>query len=422
MRWINPFSTLFFDLKIAAKPSIMKAILRHPRKDPENGLFDDRENAQVFLPLLQALFPTDPITPDDFLLTCAKEYVNNYRQPILRFIGPHNFKKHEFELQKIVEETLDSWEEKSCGGKINATELSLVFTTHVISRLLLGHPGPYDTYLEIAYAIDYLNKYMMKKIWKQPLSTEDKAKYATSVDMIRQAITTSLNATEKPTLGSLVDFLREESQMSDLQVKTTLLVMYLGGSETAASLLNYLLWQLGQHPDYQEDLFRELKSGEGTLFENSQRSPSMDKLFAESIRLYTPAYVIGRQPAADLQCKVKNKQGEVLFAEKIKKSEGLLCGVTFAARDPLHYDKPDTFDPEHFQSDSKTLPWLPFGDGKHACPGQWLAKAEIVVLVASLVLRFKIESFPSQEIEQKGFMTLKPSEDVWVSLIPRKST
>lgn len=57
--------------------------------------------------------------------------------------------------------------------------------------------------------------------------------------------------------------------MSELQIKTTLLLMYLGGSETAASLLIYLLWQLGQHLHYQEKIFNELNEKEGTLFEKA---------------------------------------------------------------------------------------------------------------------------------------------------------
>ncbi len=417
MRWINQFSTLFFDMKIVSKPNLMKAILRQPRKDPVNGIFDDRENAQVFLPLLRDLYPSEEISCEDFLLTCSKGYINYYRQPILRFIGPNNIKNHQFELQKIVEETLSHLEE---AAPINSMEFSFTFTTHVISRLLLGHPGPVSTYKEIAYAIDYLNKYVMKRTWRQRISKSEKKKYLAALDVVRKAIETSLTSLEKPVLGSLIDTLREEKKMTELQIKTTLLLMYLGGSETAASLLNYLLWQLGQHLDYQEKIFQELKQGTGTLFEKANNSLCIDRLFNESIRLFTPAYVMGRQPAADLVCRVKNKQGELIFSEKIDKKEGLLCGATFAARDPLQFEKPDQFNPYRFQDSLKTLSWLPFGDGKHSCPGQWLAKNEVILFVAGLVQKYQVRSYPPKEIGQKGYMTLKPAEEVSLRLIPRK--
>lgn len=415
-RLLNRFSTLFFDMKIAAKPNIMKSILRQFRKDPKDGIFSDRENVQVFLPLLKDLYPGEEVTCDDFLLTCNKEYVHYYRHAILRFIGPQNIKNHESELQKIVEETLEIWGEANPEEKMNATELSFVFTTNVISRLLLGHPGPLKVYKEIAYAIDYLNKYVMKRTWRQKISDEDKATYNKSLEIIRAAIEVALNSTQKPVLGSLVDTLREEKKMTELQIKTTLLLMYLGGSETAASILNYLLWQLGQHSHYQEKIFQELLKIQGTLSEKANKSESLDHLFIESIRLFTPAYVMGRQPAKDLICNVRNKEGNIVFSEKISKNQGLLCGATFAARDPLVYEKPDEFNPDRFQYSSKTLAWLPFGDGRHSCPGQWLAKNEMIVFVAGLVQKYHIQSFPEKEIGQKGYMTLKPTEDVWVHL------
>lgn len=419
MRWINTFPSLLFTMKITTIPLVMKAILKYPRKDPE-GLFDDRENAQVFLPLLKDMYPGQEMDANDFLLTCHKDYVHMYRQPILQFIGPQNIKKHGHELQNIVVETVHLWGEKSQNDQINATELTLAFTTTVISRLLLGHPGPFETYRDIAYAIDYLNKYVMKKAWRQPVSKEDKEKYEQSLAIVRKAIETSIVTLEKPHLGCLVDTLREEKGMTELQIRTTLLLMYLGGSETTASLLNYLLWQLGQHPEYQEEIVQEIRGKEGSLYEIATSLKSVDRLFAESIRLFTPAYVMGRQPASDLVCTIKNKQGDVVFHEKIAKKEGMLCAPTFAGRDPLQYERPDEFNPHRFENSSKTLPWLPFGDGKHSCPGQWLAKTEVIVLISLLIQEYAIKSFPEKEIRQKGYMTLKPAEEVWLTLTRRK--
>jgi hypothetical protein len=80
MRWITSFPSLFFTMKITTIPSVMKAILRYPRKDSA-GFFNDRENAQVFLPLLKDMYPEEEVSVNDFLLTCHKDYVPGYRQP-----------------------------------------------------------------------------------------------------------------------------------------------------------------------------------------------------------------------------------------------------------------------------------------------------------------------------------------------------
>lgn len=420
LRWLTSFPTLFFTARLTSIPAMIKSIMKHPRKDPKEGLFDDRENAKAMLPILRDLYPSETVTADDFLLCCHKEFVNQYRQPILQFIGPQNIKKHGDELEKVTHESLAFMLHKSQGGRVNASEFSHVFATTVISRLLLGHPGPFEVYCQITDAMDYLNKYAIMRAWRQPISKEEREKYTQSIETVRAAIDQAMASTEKPILGSLVDSLRQDPKMTTLQMKTTLFLMYFAGSETSASLLTYLLWQLGRHPEYQEKIYQELQELQGTLFEKSERSQTIEKLFDESIRLFSPSYVMGRQLAADLTCVVKDREGKELFRNNIAKEEGFFCASTCAGRDPFLYENPDFFNPDRFQTPLKTMPWLPFGDGKHACPGQWLAKAEVAICVACLVERYRLQSSPEKEPSQKGYMTLKCAEDVWLTLTPRQ--
>lgn len=403
--WLNSFASLFFTMKLASTTPVMKEILHHPRKDPE-GLFHDTENAKAYFPLLRDMYPSEQVEENDFLLTCGKDFIHNYRRPILQAIGPHNIKKHEDALKEIAAEIVGTLEKTSDGDSVNATELSLAYTSSVISKLLLGHPGPLETYKEIAHAIGYLNTYAMKNAWQHPISAEEKKTYQEALEVVKSAIDTSLTSAETPLFGSLVKILREEKGMSDLQIKSTLFLMYLGGSETTSSLLTYLLWQLGRHPEYQAQIL--------------QGDPlTVEKVFTESIRLFPSAYIIGRQAATDLICTVQDKEGREIFQDRIGKGENLLCAPTFAGRDPSLYKNPNMFDPSRFKAIPKTLPWMPFSDGKHSCPGQWLAKAEILALVTSLVQKYEISSLRKEEPKQLGHFTLKIAEDLWVSLIKR---
>ena len=403
-QWVTPFGSLFFSMKVTSIPEVAKVLFKQPRKNVD-GLFDDRENRNVYAPLLRDMYPSEAVTDDDFLLTCNVDKVHGYRTPILRFVGPTKMKEHAAALEEIAKVAVESLEDR-----VNAGELALTYTTSVISKLLLGHPGPMETYREIAHAVATLNTHATKSAWRYPISAEEEREYGEALDTVREAIKVALNPSDTPLLGSLVSTLRDEKGMSDLQIKTTLFLMYLGGSETTSSLLTYLLWQLGQHPEYQQQIFEDLGKTD---------SLAIDRLFAESIRLFTPAYVMGRQPAANLIFTVKDGGGNEVFRERIGKDEGILYGSTFAARDPNQYLQPDTFNPNRFDSIPTTLPWLPFSDGKHACPGQWLAKAEINAFVAALVQKYTITSSPTQEPKQEGQTTLKLAEDVYLSLIER---
>lgn len=78
--------------------------------------------------------------------------------------------------------------------------------------------------------------------------------------------------------------------------------------------------------------------------------------------------------AADTVCTIKDKDGVIVFREELSKGDMLLAAPTFAARNPLQYQNPDKFQPHHFDTIPITLPWFPFGEGMHTCPGQWLLR------------------------------------------------
>jgi len=413
MRYLNPFMYLNFSTKLITKTAVMKAILRYPRKD-KDGLLWDGDNGLVFLPILKDLYPEETITEEDFIFTCSKENLRKYRQPILQFVGTHTIEKQSQELEKIIDEVLHYYIGEQQEGTINATKLTLTLPVAVVSRLLLGHPGPMAIYQRIADSVDLVNRCLMKRMLKQPKSKEEQENYPHAVAVLRSAIDTSLQ-TQKG--ESYVQSLKE--YMNPLQAKLSLYIMYFAGSDTTAGVLNYLLWQLGRHPEIQEKIYRELLSSKEDLFTFANESLSIYQVVSESLRLFSSVYVIGRMPIAPLNCTVKDKSGKVIFQEKIGKKEKILSCPTFAGRDPLLFDQPDTFNPDRFTTRSKGYSWFPFGDGAHSCPGQWLAKVEISLFVAKLIQNYHLSSLPEKEFGQLGYITLKPSEEVYLTLVPR---
>lgn len=420
MRYLNPFFYLNVSTHIAAKSMMIKAILKHPRKDPIQGIFDDQDNALVFFPVFKDLYPEEIITTEDFLLTCSKENIRKYRQPILRFIGPQHIEKRGKELQTVIEETIQFYGSQSKEGVINATEASFTLAVAVVSRLLVAHPGPFDIYRKIAIAVDSVNRSVMKKALRQPLTEMEKAEYQQSIQTLRSAIDTSFHLEEALSQGSFIEALRGETHLTGIQIKLSLFAMYFAGSDTTSGLLNYLLWQLGRHPELQEEIFQEINSSKEELFIYANQSKKIGQLISESIRLYTPTYVIGRIATCPLLCMVKDRLGNVVFEQKIKKNEKLLSMPTFAARDPQVFENPDLFNPYRHNVPLKNYSWFPFGDGPHSCPGQWLARAEISLFITLLIKNYQFSSSPEKEFEQLGYISLKPSEVVSLRLFQRK--
>jgi cytochrome P450 len=408
-RAFTSFSSIFFTFKATCIPELMKAILKPARNDPEKGMFVDKENQYVLFAVAKDLYPAEKIEINDSIFTCHKDFLIKYRQPILQFIGPNHVKERRENLVQIATEVIQNCPTHK---QINATELAFIFTTNVISKLLLGHPGPFETYKQISLAFDCINRLLLKKIWRQPLSSHEKKNYDDALGTIRQAIDTSLT-----THSNSPSFLKamEEKNLSPIQIKISLFNMYFAGSETSASLLSYLLWQLGKHPEYQEEIYRDIIK-EGALIQDVvEDSLILNLVFAESIRLFTPAYLGTRRPAGPLICRIKNANGDIVFEEKIKKHEVFATAFACAGKDPSRFENPNQFHPRRFTT-SPSLDWKPFGDGAHTCPGQWLAKSEILIFVGLLIKRFRFTSLPEKEPQQKGLITNKLSETIWISL------
>lgn len=413
-RAFTSFPSLFFTFKATCIPEIMKAILKPARRDPEKGVFEDKENQYTLFAIVKDLYPSEKIEINDSIFTCHKDFLIKYRQPILQFIGPSHIKEHRKNLAQIAAEVIENC---STQKQINATELSFVFTTNVISKLLLGHPGPFETYKQISLALDCMNRLMLKKIWRQPFSSLEKKNYEDALETIRKAINISLQTSTNSNLSS---FLRamEDKNLSPIQIKISLFNMYFAGSETSASLLTYLLWQLGKHPEYQEEIYRDIVKEDILAQDLAEDSLILNLVFAESIRLFTPAYLGTRRPAAPLICRIKNADGDIIFEEKIKKHEVLATACTFAGKGLSRFENPNQFNPRKFAT-TPSLDWEPFGDGAHTCPGQWLAKSEILIFVALLIKRFRFTASPEKESQQKGLITNKLSDTLWISLFPR---
>jgi cytochrome P450 len=204
--------------------------------------------------------------------------------------------------------------------------------------------------------------------------------------------------------------------MPDSQVRDEAITLILAGHETSALTLSYTLMLLAQHPDVQARLVCELQDvvGDHTpTAAHAKRLPYADAVIREAMRLYPPAWAIGREATTPIQV------GDV----EVPAGTQILIPQWVVHRDPRWFAEPLAFRPERWLDErAKALPrfaYFPFGGGPRICVGNHFARLESLMLLAVWMRRFEVAPVPGFSVSLLPSATLRPLHGVRVMLSRR---
>ena len=138
-------------------------------------------------------------------------------------------------------------------------------------------------------------------------------------------------------------------------------------------------------------------------------------VLAEAMRLYPPAWVIGRQAVA----------GDWIGDYRIAAGAQVFASQWVMHRYPTHWERPHEFVPTRID---ETHPlyrkppryaYFPFGGGPRLCIGEHFAWMEGVLLIATLAQRFRFQSSSEIPVTPQPLITLRPQAGLPVTLLPR---
>jgi cytochrome P450 len=214
---------------------------------------------------------------------------------------------------------------------------------------------------------------------------------------------------DKGDLLSMLLAARDEDDggtMTDEQVRDEALTLFLAGHETTSNALTFTWYLLSQNPDKREKLHVEIER----VLEG--RSPGIDDIpnlkytefvLAESMRLFPPAWAIGRLALE------QHEFGGFI----VPKGALVLVSPYVTQRDPRFWENADQFLPERWESQSvkeagqKNI-YFPFGGGVRRCIGESFAWTEGILLLATFARKWKLELIPEQKIGLQPLITLRP--------------
>ena len=193
-----------------------------------------------------------------------------------------------------------------------------------------------------------------------------------------------------------------DAGLSDDIIRDQMLTMLIAGHDTSTSLLAWTFALLGQHPDIHQRLVHEV--------DTMDKSPLLDQVIRESLRLYPPIHIGNRRVVKDIQFDEGN----------IPAGERMFYSIYLTHRDPSVWENAENFCPERFAHGRKTPPYayMPFGGGPRACIGGAFGQAEARVVMARLLRTHKFE-FTNHRIHPHMGATLEPRPGVRMKILKR---
>ncbi|OVA10475.1 Cytochrome P450 [Macleaya cordata] len=205
----------------------------------------------------------------------------------------------------------------------------------------------------------------------------------------------------KELLGGLMNSKDEKGQpLTDDQIADNIIGVLFAAQDTTASVLTWILKFLHDNPKLLEAVKAEQKAiyksnDEGSLPLTWTQTRNMlltYKVILESLRMASIISFTFREAVADVEYK----------GYLIPKGWKVMPLFRNIHHNPEFFSDPHKFDPSRFEVAPKPNTFMPFGTGVHACPGNELAKLEILILIHHLVTKFRWKVVGSQSGIQYG--------------------
>jgi cytochrome P450 len=205
--------------------------------------------------------------------------------------------------------------------------------------------------------------------------------------------------------------------MTDAEVRDEAVTIFLAGHETTANALTWTWYLLSQNPEAEAKLRAEV---DAVLADRDAGAADLPRLgytemvLAESMRLFPPAWIIGRRALApyDVGGFTVPRNGIVVASQWV------------THRDPRYFPDPERFDPERWRPEAKDVrpkfSYFPFGGGPRVCIGEGFAWMEGILLLATLARGWRFHLSPGARVEPAPSITLRPKYGMPMTLEKRR--
>jgi cytochrome P450 len=193
--------------------------------------------------------------------------------------------------------------------------------------------------------------------------------------------------------------------MDDKQLRDEVMTLLLAGHETTSTALSWTLYLLSKHAEVRERLEAEVDAVLGDRTPSMEDLPDLpyaNRVLQESMRLYPPAWGLARW------CHEADEVGGYYLPP----NSSVTLSPFLTHRHPDFWPEPERFDPERFAPEQEKgrprFAYIPFGGGPRLCIGNQFAMTEAMIILVTIVQRYRLELMPGHEVGIDAQITIRP--------------
>jgi len=333
-------------------------------------------------------------------------------------------------MSETVAERRAAWEALGDGGRIDALQEMAHLTAEIICRTIFGRQLGRDYAAEIVESFSDYQRHIDQvdlpsliglpdwfPRWRGRAVKKAVKRIDTVLDEIISSYADRARDGETSVIGGLLDARDADGKpLSRAAIRNEASVIFMAGHETTANTLAWAWFLLSQAPDVRARLHAELDTvlaGRDPGFDDIARLPYTRAVIEETLRLYPPVPILGREALAD----------DTITGQPIPKGSIVLVVPWLLHRNPTLWERADHFEPERFleaaRGGQSKYGYVPFAIGPRICAGLAFGLTEAILSLAMLAQRFDPVLEEGVDIQPVCRLTLRPGDALPMRLVRR---
>jgi (+)-abscisic acid 8'-hydroxylase len=400
----NP--NVFFASKVKKFGSIFKThILGCPCvmiSSPEAAKFVLVTKSDIFKPTFPA--SKERMLGKQAIFFHQGDYHTKLRKLVLRSFMPEAIRRIVPDVESIAVDSLKSFE----GRLINTFQEMKTFTFNVALLSIFGKD-------EVLFREDLKRCYYIleKGYNSMPINLpgtlfHKSMKARKELAQILAKILSMRRESNEDRHDLLGSFMGDKEGLTDEQIADNIIGVIFAARDTTASVITWIVKYLAENPSVlqavtkeqeailkeKEECDNESNNCKALTWADTKKMPLTTRVIQESLRVASILSFTFREATEDVEF-----EGYL-----IPKGWKVLPLFRNIHHNPDNFPDPENFDPSRFEVAPKPNTFMPFGNGVHSCPGNELAKLEILVFLHHLTTKYRWSMVgPQNEIQYAPF-------------------